>query len=181
MTETNEHTKLKELAKNMLINMGFKLEEIHEEYRVEVNSFIKGRHFVVDVCGINDVRKGRPQKSVAIECGQTPAEKLVNLNLFFDEVYHLPYGLKKLDDFDQIYDDAIKEIENLKIVISQQKLKIRELENTSERLNEFVSSWDSVKTLINVLHKLIFPSYVNYHYDEQTQKLLSLLQEKSTG
>ena len=87
MTETNEHTKLKELAKNMLINMGFKLDEIHEEYRVDINSFTKGRNFRVDVCGIsNNNRIGNIGKSVAIECGQTSAEKLIPL----------PKGYKKL-------------------------------------------------------------------------------------
>ena len=53
MTESQDHKNLKEIGKNMLINMGFGLSEIHEEYRVNVNGKTRNsKSFIVDVCGI---------------------------------------------------------------------------------------------------------------------------------
>src|SRR4030042_472850 len=186
MTETNEHTKLKELAKNMLINMGFKLDEIHEEYRVEVNSFTKGRNFRVDVCGISkNNRVENIGKAVAIECGQTSAEKLVNLNLFFDEVYQLPYGLKKIDDFDKIYDEAIKEIQSLKEAAKKQQQQIRDLEYRVGYYEELKLKTVPIKILIDALHELVFQFTVPYIHKESTEKLLYFMEEnllkESTG
>jgi len=80
----NPHKFLKNFAAAHLINMGFKWNEIHEEYYV--SSYLYQAR--VDVVGISN------KKKVAIECGKTTKDRIL-LHLFFDEVYHLPYEREK--------------------------------------------------------------------------------------
>ena len=94
---TLAHDRLKRLARLMLSEKGFSENEIFEEYRI---SQIK-RDLVVDMAGVSEVN----HLSVGIECGNTPAEKIPQLKLFFDEVIVLPYlaGLTQsgIDDIER--------------------------------------------------------------------------------
>lgn len=177
MTETKEHLELKNMAKTMLVNMGFSLKEIHEEYRVDINTVGSGRSFRVDVCGIPE-KKYSGRKAVAIECGKTDGEKLVNLNLFFDEVYHLPYGIKKVDDFDKVYEDAITDINALRETVTKLKRKILDLEQKNRSLNERINRWLKAETLILALDKMLFPNKIYYtSSDEKRNKIIQLLDD----
>ena len=72
------HSFLKARAKKWLLMSGF---SVKYEYRVE----LKGKKMFVDVVGF----KG--DKSIAIECGRTPPEKIEVLKEFFTEVILFPY------------------------------------------------------------------------------------------
>lgn len=77
MLEPNKHDLLKEKGKNILLNMGFKENEIFEEYKYE--------SYVIDVIGINE------DKKVLIECGKIIKSKYDILKNGPDKFIHLPY------------------------------------------------------------------------------------------
>jgi len=79
--ESDDHKKLKLVARNMLIDMGFNGSQIYNEYPVSVGK----RTLWVDVVGISD------ENTVAIECGQCDTSKITILKMFFDKVVPLPY------------------------------------------------------------------------------------------
>lgn len=74
--ESKKHHQLKLISVKY-----FKLETYKFEYGIQVN----GNWYIVDVVGI------RNGKSIAIECGHTPKEKLKELEKVFDSVIHVPY------------------------------------------------------------------------------------------
>ena len=82
---TASHTALKEVARQILGDMGYTSEQIQEEYHVSLGSDYEAKKtFRVDVVGLGE-------KRIAIECGSTPGEKIAALKMFFDEVIVLPY------------------------------------------------------------------------------------------
>lgn len=81
LTESEKHYTLKKVAKQLLLEKGFKEKEIHDEY-------VYG-HYKIDVVALSK------DKRVAIECGDTNKAKLMELFFEFDEVYHLPYPDKE--------------------------------------------------------------------------------------
>lgn len=87
--ESLAHKELKRQAKEKLRSMGFKDNEIFEEYPING----KPRGFIIDVAGISE------NKKIAIECGQLDKLKgavlkgeIGNTDLKFDELIHLPYS-----------------------------------------------------------------------------------------
>ena len=88
--EKTLHKVLKSQAIEILKDMGFRDNEIHEEYPITINANnekIESKHvtYRVDVAGISN------DKRIAIECGSTQAIKIVWLKPFFDEVIILPH------------------------------------------------------------------------------------------
>lgn len=81
--ESDRHLLLKERAKEILFEKGFKEDEIYFEYRIPRNN---GFFYRVDVIGIKNNLK------VAIECGNCETEKIEDLHSFCDEVLHLKYN-----------------------------------------------------------------------------------------
>jgi hypothetical protein len=90
-----KHDEYKRMAKEHLKSLGFLNDEIIDEYYIAAstwkdtngNILKTTRKFMVDVAGI----KKDGSHSIAFECGMCPPEKLLQLNLFFDEVWQLPY------------------------------------------------------------------------------------------
>jgi len=76
------HEKLREKAKQILLDKGFKSNEIHDEYTVTEQN---GTWLVVDVVGDNNKQK------IAIECGNIGFNRIEKLKQYFDEVIHIPY------------------------------------------------------------------------------------------
>ncbi len=118
---SKEHEALKQIAVKILIDMGFTMEEIKEEYWVSPYSLYSRRDsdlkgFRVDVVGL------KPNKKVAIECGKTPGEKIAALKMFFDQVIVLPYFSLNTDKLD--LERVIREKNQ---IISDQNKKITEL------------------------------------------------------
>jgi hypothetical protein len=103
-TENDLHFKLKNLSKEYLLAKGFKPEEIHEEYIVQ----LPHGQLRVDVAGVS------PVQSIAIECGQTQADKLPLLKFYFDQVIHVPYGTLLLTEerlkIETEYNKSLEEI-----------------------------------------------------------------------
>lgn len=177
MTEKNEHYELKSLAKIMLVNMGFRLDEIHEEYRVDVNAISKSKYFLVDVCGIPfssavENKYSIMHKSIAIECGNTSSDKIVNLNLFFDEVYHLPYGVKHIGTFEKNYDETIKTITNLREELKQANIKIYKLESEIRQLSAELEKLNKIESYIKVLSQFIETRNYEKQTTQQTEEKL---------
>jgi hypothetical protein len=75
------HEQLKEYAVEILVEKGFSRDLIKFEHNVLVGK----KEYICDVAVVTK------QHSVAIECGHTDEEKLVNLKCVFDEVIHIPY------------------------------------------------------------------------------------------
>ena len=75
------HKKLQQQAKQMLIDLGFREDEIFFEYRIE--------DLIIDCVGINEKDK------VAIECGNLYGKygkyKIKVIKKYFDKVIRLPY------------------------------------------------------------------------------------------
>jgi len=85
------HDELKAMAREHLKDLGYLDEEIYEEYSIskwnDTSKLKLTKDFRVDVVGI----KKDGTHSVAFECGNCSPEKLIQLNLFFNEVWQLPY------------------------------------------------------------------------------------------
>jgi hypothetical protein len=115
MTTTDEHNQLKEYAKLILNRLGFEKSEIFEEYTVNFEGMRE--RMLVDIAGVSQNRK------VAIECGHTPSDKVIKLNLYFDEVILLPYFKSKVSD------QFIGTEKNMAIIITNQEKQINQLTN----------------------------------------------------
>ena len=127
---SKEHEALKEIARKILIDMGYLSTEIKEEYWVQPHSAYSGENnslhgFRVDVVGL------KPDKKVAIECGKTPGEKIAALKIFFDEVIILPYFTLNIEKTD--LERLVREKNE---TILKQGNRIKELE---QELNQIIS------------------------------------------
>ena len=137
MTETKAHKDLKKLAHIILYKKGFNETEIHEEYVLDLLQSTK-RCFRVDVVGISK------DKKIAIELGTTNPKKLTQLELFFDKVIHIPYGVEGFEEIqlDQIIkyktinESLTDTIKKLKDEIKERDCKIQEIEKTDDYENQ---------------------------------------------
>lgn len=126
MTQSKEHQELKAYGRKVLEKLGFEIPEIHEEYLIKFEGMKE--QLIVDVAGISPIRK------VAVECGTTPTDKVINLRMYFDEVILLPYFADKvsrlfINDRQHLverFTQQEKEILNLKSKIKQLEKKIAE-------------------------------------------------------
>jgi hypothetical protein len=104
-TENDLHLRLKNLSKEYLLSKEFKPEEIHEDYIVQLPQ----TQLKVDIAGVS------PSNSIAIECGQTQADKLSVLKFYFNQVIHVPYGtLLIVEDRLKIETEYNKALEDIK-------------------------------------------------------------------
>jgi len=88
---TGFHNELTNYAVRLLIeSYGCNPKEISREYHIKVE---KGRFwtekYFVDVAAL---RNGKPY--IAVECGSTSLEKLLDLKTMFDKVIHIPGGIR---------------------------------------------------------------------------------------
>jgi hypothetical protein len=118
---TTEHNELKEYAKLFLSKLGFEPNEIFEEFLVKFDGMRE--RLIVDVAGISANRK------VAIECGQTPSNKMPKLEMYFDEVILLPYLKSKISDM------FVGDEKNMALTITRQE---KEIEKLTHDLQEIV-------------------------------------------
>lgn len=114
------HKYLKIIAKEYLKDLGFSDNEIFEEYVIKEGQMKKALR--VDVVGIKGERR------IAIECGRTPADKIAQLNLYFDEVICLPYMNERLTKGTLATEFFKKQNRELSKKLSQATQKIAELE-----------------------------------------------------
>jgi len=100
MAGLEEHELLKSIGKEILKSKGFDDKQIFTEFPVIQAGQVIERHLgygqepviiVVRKGIIADTIGVSPNRSVAIECGNTPSDRLSQLKLFFDEVLYLPY------------------------------------------------------------------------------------------
>lgn len=114
------HREIKRQAREILLEKGFKENEISEEFKVRIGR----RNLIVDMVGIS------VNGIVAIECGSvSDRDKLSILRSEFDEVIHLPYLDKTL----------VSEIEGYKREIRSQDRNIKELRKTIEKMRKIES------------------------------------------
>jgi len=168
MGETEKHKQLKILGRTLLRNRGFDHVDIFEEHKITIGK----KYFIVDICGIKENKK-----SVAVECGNTNPEKLINLKLYFDEVIHLPYGITGVkSDLRELIEDQAETIKNLK---NEKKLLEYELNSVKNRLsrrdhdNEINNR---IGVLIVALNKVADLRYYNYSKtDKAINEVMELL------
>ncbi len=100
ISESLQHAGLKEVAKQILRSKGFADNQIFTEYPVlqqgqiiQRESYYPERElkFPVKKGIVTDVIGLKENYSIAIECGNTPSDRLCQLKLLFDEVLYLPY------------------------------------------------------------------------------------------
>jgi hypothetical protein len=151
---TVKHTALKEVARGILKDMGFKENEIEEEYVVvggknynsNENMLAPKKYVRVDVVGINK------ERSVAIECGICSAEKISLLKFFFTDVILLPFFSFTIDD-KSVLRSQRKEIESL----TQRLENIEKAYEKEKSYNDAVRNYDnSIHNLMRDINELIF-------------------------
>jgi len=137
-----EHKTLKLYAKKFLKDLGFADSEIHEEYIVIIKGHTQNGEELgkssqmlrVDVAGIS------ANKRVAIECGTTPAHKIVWLKPFFDEVILLPH----MKSFVSEEEKAILKMRRLRETLQRKEeryqARLKELNNREIIANKKVHS-----------------------------------------
>jgi len=148
MTETQAHKDLKKLAHIILYKEGFNETEIYDEYVLDVPKSTK-RNFRVDVVGLSK------NKKIAVELGTTNSKKLTQLELFFDKVIHIPYGIEGFEEIqiDQIIkyktinESLTDTIEKLKNEIKEKERKIQNIEKTDEYEKQADKAMDILKCI----------------------------------
>jgi hypothetical protein len=159
---SKDHEALKEVAIQILTNMGYLPNEIQQEYWVQPqqtygmrNSQNHSLHgFRVDVVGLN------ADKKVAIECGKTPGEKIAALKMFFDEVIILPYFSLNVEQL-----DLERTIRKKNEIIVQREQTIKDLEKTISDRQEWERIVESItKDWMELLHR-IAQHHAYFFYD----------------
>lgn len=174
MTETEKHKQLKILGRTLLRNRGFDHSQIFEEYKIEIGK----RQFIVDICGLNE-SKISGKKNIAVECGNTNPEKLINLKLFFDEVIHLPYGITSIkSDLTNLIDEQSDTIKTLQDTIKSLQNKNRSLENQLEKYEYNREIRKRIDVLISALYKTSDLRYYSYSKDDKSIEAVMELIEK---
>lgn len=79
------HRKLIDKGKSILLERGYKAENIIEEYTLLTKDLSHSSYIQIDIVGI----KGKIK--TAIECGFSPDTRIKYLKKHFDEVIYLPY------------------------------------------------------------------------------------------
>jgi len=153
MTETEKHKDLKKLAHLILYKEGFKESEITEEYFFRVSD---SKSFRIDVVGISENKFNK--KQIAIELGNTNPKKLAQLELFFDKVIHIPYGIEGFND----------------ISIEQMTLLKKDNETLESKIEELNKILDQKDYVINDFEK-------DKEYDKQVTYALRVLRAVQTG
>ena len=180
MSETEKHKRLKLLGRVLLKDKGFVDTEIYEEYEI----LIGRKKYVVDICGINpNLYSGHRRnihgggKAVAVECGNTSAEKLTNLKLFFDEVVHLPYGIISLDsDLRETLQGYIMTIKSLEKEIIELNRVIRDRESDIKSLEERNRLHEKTMIIAELLKRQADRNYFTYsRHDEKIKALSQIL------
>jgi len=187
MSETEKHKKLKLLGRVLLKDKGFLDTEIYEEYKI----LIGRKNYVVDICGINprlesgQKRSSSEGKAVAVECGTTNSEKLINLKLFFDEVICLPYGILSLDtDLRKTIEEYMIKVKSLENEIKELEKVIRYKEGDIYRLREREKQHDKVMLVVEVLkrqadeNRLYWGGYSARYKNEKIDALMHILERE---
>ncbi|MHA1973252.1 MAG: hypothetical protein ACTSW1_09675 [Candidatus Hodarchaeales archaeon] len=152
MTESQEHKDLKKLAHLVLYREGFDETEIQEEYVLDESP----KRFRVDVVGIRDNCFNKDDnKKVAVELGTTNPKKLIQLELFFDKVIHIPYGIEGVAEIELEQVIKIKEknenlyngIKYLKATIKKQNYEIKQFKKDVD----YNSKVDDVLRILRII------------------------------
>ncbi len=176
MTETEKHKKLKLLGRVLLKDKGFLNTEIHEEYKI----LIGRKNYVVDICGINpglesgQFRSSSKGKAIAVECGTSDSEKLINLGLFFDEIIYLPYGITSLDtDLRKTLQEEMEKRTSLKKEIERLEKRITALNRYISTLNNRVKQNKNLEIIAEALKRHATRHY--YSYSKDDKKIMAIM------
>jgi len=153
--EKSAHKLLKLQAIEMLKDLGFKETEIQEEYPVTITAsdsekkIGKSVTYRVDVAGISF------NKRVAVECGRTPATKIVWLKPFFDEIMLLPH-IRTFTTEEEKSTYQLRIVKK-KFAETEKKLKerVKELKAKKAELEQKLSNMErmTIVTLLDFLSK----------------------------
>jgi len=175
MTETEKHKKLKLLGRVLLKDRGYLDTEIFEEYKVEIGK----KKYVVDICGIKNSKFGRPEKNIAVECGTTHSEKLINLKLFFNEIIFLPYGILSLDaDLRKTLEEYMIKVQSLEKEIERLEKRIQALNGRVRMLRERDEQNSNLGIIAEALKRHASNHYYSYSKDDKKiMAIMSILEE----
>ena len=175
MAETEKHKQLKLLGRTILKTRGFENSDILEEYKVKIGN----KNFIVDVCAFkNSPTSGI--KSIAVECGNTNPEKLVNLKLLFDEIIHLPYGITSLQsDLRELIDEQQTQIKLLNKSNKSLKNEVSKHKKTIERHQNGDKIYHQKDRIIEALHNICNEHYYSpsKEHTEVLEKIASIIRE----
>ena len=182
------HDELKAMARKHLKELGYLDEEIFEEYSIAAwnpaSKLTLTTDFRVDIVGI----KEDGTHSVAFECGHCKPEKLIQLNLFFNEVWQLPYisdrfsqdvKIRELEK--QLADEKANRERFISSRISQEKeiigkiimKSLRKLDLIPEcfRENEWkIGQWRDLEEELEEVKRQSFELTIHLREDEETNR-----------
>lgn len=154
--------------------MGYQSTEIHEEYwiggkGIKLNG--SNKSFRVDVVGINS------DKSVAIECGRTPGEKIAALKMFFDEVIVLPFFTTNISmlEHERVIRLQSEEIASLRQAKYDLELQSRERESLRITLRELFQNVLEIFARMNNEYRSV---YYQFLYDKEDITLINDIRRK---
>jgi len=103
---------------------------------------------------MGDPKRSNPQKNIAVECGITNSEKMINLKLVFDEIICLPYGITSLDtDLRKTIEEYIFKVKALEKEIEELGKVIRYKDRDINFLREREKQHDKVMLVVEVLKR----------------------------
>lgn len=178
MGESTNHIELKKMAHLMLYEKGFKENQIKEEFKINIRN-AKRKFLIVDVVGL------KKENKIAIEVGNTPLNKLIQLELFFDEVVHIPYGVSRAEQIDldnlmrlnEINENQLEKIKKLESVIEIKNKEIhrykveveweKERERVLKNLKTIRVAILEGRNLNDSYYKAIYSASKIYYYDSK--------------
>ncbi len=176
MTESENHKKLKLLGRVLLKDKGYLDEEIFEEYKIKLGK----KNYRVDLCGIKNPKHLDGGESIAVECGITNSEKLVNLKLFFDEVIALPHGIITLDsDLDTILQEQSTKIQNLEKEKEEMRKTIMEKNQRIKYLESERHRYDRIMIIAEVLSRESEGTYPQSRIDQKINSITAILRDQT--
>jgi hypothetical protein len=143
VSDIESHNELKEIAKKLLRNRGYKEDQIFSEYELILPD--RDYSYVVDVVAFKDTKdvdksefreraRGTAIPDVMIECGDTTYRKIVELEFIGKEVLWLPYGTFPPEFF------AVNRLRKAEEVISRLRRIIKQFRERNEELEELLKN-----------------------------------------
>ena len=143
LSDVESHEELKQIAKKILLNRGYKEDQILGEYELILPD--RNYSYVVDVVAFKDTKdvdksefrkraRGTAIPDVMIECGDTSYEKIIELRFIGKEVMWLPYGTFPPEFF------AVNRLKDARETISHCQRTIKRLRERNKELEELLEN-----------------------------------------
>lgn len=163
MSTSTNHKRLEDFATEYLVERGFKPKEIHKDYPLKIGR----QQMYIDVVGIKEDNSC----SIAIECGNCSADKIIKLQPFFNEVKIFPYGiLESLKGLDK--NTEIKRLKRENEELEKQLERIKKQKEEEQKNKRFLLA-------ILVYYGVLPEHWVQRHQIQETLNIVTYALEFS--